>query len=389
MNSGRTIFAQLMDYAPQHPFRQCVRRYHGDYRLRRFSCWDQFLCLVFAQWAARESLRDIVTCLGSHACELYHMGIRQAPARSTLAEANERRDWRIYADYAQVLIAEARELYATEDPGVDLGQSLYALDSTVIDLCLGLFPWARYKTTQRAIKLHTLLDLRGAIPTFIRITPAQLHDVNILDALPLEAGAFYVMDRGYLDFARLYRFTQEGAFFVTRTRKNCRLRRLAAAPVNKATGVICDQTVVPIWFYTVQGYPGRLRRIRFRDPKSGKRLTFLTNNFLLPAVTVAEIYRRRWQVELFFKWIKQHLRIKTFYGTSPNAVKTQVWTAVCAYVLVAIVRQRLHLTLSLYTILQILSVAIIKKMPLFQAFSPTGAQMELDQDHNQLSLFKL
>ena len=368
MNRGRTLFAQLIDYAPPHPFRLCVRRYHGDYKLRRFSCWDQFLCLLFAQWTGRESLRDIVACLGSHACELYHMGIRGVPARSTLAEANENRDWRIYADYAQVLIAEARALYADADPGVDLAQSIYALDATIIDLCLGLFPWAHYKTTQHAIKLHTLLDLRGSIPTFIHITPAQLHDVNILDQLPIEAGAFYVMDRGYLDFARLYRFTQHGAFFVTRAKKNFRYRRINSAMVDKARGVRCDQIIAAVWFYTLQGYPERLRRIRFVDPETGKHLTFLTNNFLLPAATIALLYHRRWQIELFFKWIKQHLHIKAFYGTSPNAVKTQVWTAVCAYVLAAMVRQRLQLPISLYTMAQILSVAIVKKMPISRAF---------------------
>ena len=389
MNSGRTLFAQLLDFAPQHPFRQCVERYDGDYRLRSFSCWDQFLCLLFAQWTGRQSLRDIVACLRSHACELYHMGIRGMPARSTLAEANESRDWRIYADYAQVLITEARRLYADADPGVDLAQSVYALDATVIDLCLGLFPWAHYKTAQRAIKLHTLLDLRGSIPTFIHITPAQLHDVNILDQLPIEPGAFYVMDRGYLDFARLYRFTQHGAFFVTRAKKNLRFRRLASAAVDKSTGVICDQTIATVWFYTLQGYPERLRRIRFVDPETGKRLTFLTNNFLLPAATVAQLYRRRWEVELFFKWIKQHLRIQAFYGTSPNAVKTQVWTAVCAYVLAAIVRKHLQLTISLNTMLQILSVAIVKKMLISQAFLHFGEQIQPSRNRNQLSLFKL
>jgi Domain of unknown function (DUF4372)/Transposase DDE domain len=389
MNSGRTIFAQLLDYLPMYEFRKCVARYRGDHRIKTFSCWDQLLCMIFAQLAYRESLRDIVACLRSQSQRLYHMGFRSFVSRSTLADANEVRDWRIYADFAQVLIARARELYRNEDLGIDLRNTVYALDSTTIDLCFSLFPWATYKTNQHAVKLHTLLDLRGNIPTVIRITPAQLSDLQFLDHIVLEPGAFYVMDRGYLDFARLHRWTLAGAFFVTRARKDFRFRRLISHKVDKTTGVQCDQTILLKWFYSVKGYPERLRRVRFLDPEREKRLVFLTNNFVLPAKTIADLYRSRWHVELFFKWIKQHLRIKAFVGTSPNALKTQVWTAVCAYVLVAIVKKRLNLDMSLYTILQILSVSLFEKTPILRALSNPPRQFGEGVNHNQLELFNI
>jgi len=389
MNSGRTIFAQLLDYLPMHEFRKCVARYHGDHRIKTFSCWDQLLCMIFAQLAYRESLRDIVACLRSQSQRLYHMGFRSLVSRSTLADANEVRDWRICADFAQVLIARARELYRNEDLGIDLRNTVYALDSTTIDLCFSLFPWATYKTNQHAVKLHTLLDLRGNIPTVIRITPAQLSDLQFLDHIVLEPGAFYVMDRGYLDFARLHRWTLAGAFFVIRARKDFRFRRLISHKVDKTTGVQCDQTILLKWFYSVKGYPERLRRVRFLDPEREKRLVFLTNNFVLPADTIADLYRSRWHVELFFKWIKQHLRIKAFVGTSPNALKTQVWTAVCAYVLVAIVKKRLNLDMSLYTILQILSVSLFEKTPILRALSNPPRQFGEGVDYNQLELFNI
>ncbi|HME33006.1 MAG TPA: IS4 family transposase [Terriglobales bacterium] len=386
MNSGQSLFAQLMDHLPSHEFRQCVQRYAGNFRVRSFSCWDQFLCMAFAQLTYRESLRDIVACLRSQEHRLYHLGIRGTVSRSTLADANEARDWRIYADFAQILIREARALYLHDDLGLDLANTVYALDSTTIDLCMTLFPWARYKSTQHALKLHTLLDLRGHIPTFLRITAAQMHDVNILDLLTPEAGAFYVMDRGYLDFERLYRWTLQGAFFVTRARKNFRFTRLVSHAVDKSTGVQCDQTISLVWFYTAKSYPARLRRIRYWDAERGRRLVFLTNNFTLPALTIAELYRRRWQIELFFKWIKQHLRIKAFYGTSENAVKTQIWIAVGSYLLVAIVRKRLNLPMNLYTMLQILSVSLFEKMPVNQAFLPNSPLSSESENPNQLRL---
>jgi hypothetical protein len=389
MNTGRTIFAQLLDHLPMHEFRKCVVRYGGDHRIKTFSCWDQFLCMIFAQLADRESLRDIVACLRSQSQRLYHMGFRSLVSRSTLADANEVREWRIYSDFAQVLINRAPDLYRDEDLGIDLRNTVYALDSTIIDLCFSLFPWATYKPDQHAVKLPTLLDLRGKIPTDIRITPAQLHDVLFLDHIVLEPGAFYVMDRGYLDFGRLYRWTLAGAFFVTRAKKNFQFRRVISYEVDKTTGVQCDQTILLKWFYSVKGYPERLRRVRFLDPQTQKRLVFLTNNFVLPAKTIADLYRSRWHVELFFKWIKQHLRIKAFVGTSPNALKTQVWTAVCAYVLVAIVKKRLALDLSLYTILQILSVSLFEKTPILQAFSSPPRQIIEDANHNQLELFDI
>jgi Domain of unknown function (DUF4372)/Transposase DDE domain len=386
MNSGQSLFAQLMDHLPTHEFRKCVQRYSGNHRVRSFSCWDQFLCMAFAQLTYREGLRDIVACLRSQERRLYHLGIRGRVARSTLADANETRDWHIYSDFAQVLIQEARRLYAGEELGIDLANTVYALDSTTIDLCLTLFPWAHLRLEQSAVKVHTLLDLRGQIPTFVRITPARVHDVNILDLLTPEAGAFYVMDRGYLDFARLHRWTLHGAFFVTRARKKFRYRRLASHTVDKSSGVQCDQTITLASFYPAQGYPDRLRRIRYWDAEHSKRLVFLTNNFALPALTIAELYRRRWHVELFFKWIKQHLRIKAFFGTSENAVKTQVWIAVCSYLLVAILRKRLGVSASLYTMLQILSVSLFEKTPIKQAFLLNNVLPAGSENSKQLKL---
>lgn len=389
MNSGRTIFSQLLEHLPIKEFRKCVARYRGDHWTKTFSCWDQFLCMIFAQLSYRQSLRDIVACLRSLSGRLYHMGIRGTVSRSTLADANEVRDWRIYHDFAMVLIAEARSLYAKADIGLKRLRRVYALDSTTIDLCMSLFPWALYKSKQHAMKLHTMLDLRGDIPAFIRITPAQLHDVNFLDDIVLEPGAFYVMDRGYMDFERLYRWTLTGSFFVTRARKNLHFHRLVSHKADKASGIQCDQEISLHWYRAARGYPDRLRRIRYRDPTTDKKLIFLTNNFALPAKTIADLYRKRWRVELFFKWIKQHLRIKAFYGTSQNAVKTQVWIAVCTYVLVAIVRKRLNLKKTNYTILQILSVSLFEKTPVLQAFLQQPCKIEEPENHKQLTLFDI
>ena len=366
MNLGRTVFAQLMDELPSYEFRKCVARYGGDHKLRGFSCWDQFLCLSFAQLTYRESLRDIQACLRSVQPKLYHMGFRGKVSRSTLADANESHDWRIYADFAQILIRIARPLYARDPIGVDLDQSLYALDSTTIDLCLSLFPWAKFRRHKAAVKMHTLLDLHGNIPTFIRITDGKTHDVNILDEIAPEPGAFYVMDRAYVDFERLFAFTLCSSFFVVRTKKNILLQRRYSHRVDKSTGVRSDQTVILTASASAKAYPDALRRVSYVDAETNKRLKFLTNNFALPAVTIAQIYKSRWQVELFFKWIKQHLRIKKFYGTSENAVKTQIWIAVSVYVLVAIVRKRLGLEASLYQILQILSVTLFEKTPFYR-----------------------
>ena len=388
MNVGRTIFAQLMDFVSPYEFRVCVDRYGGQHKVKTFSCWDQFLCLAFAQLTYRESLRDIQACLRVAQPKLYHMGFRSTVARNTLAHANEVRDWRIYADFAQGLIATARDLYATEPFGVELKQTVYALDATVIDLCLALFPWATFRKRKGAVKLHTLLDLRGNIPTVLFITPGRVHDVNILDTLVVEAGAIYVFDRGYLDFARLARLHQAQAFFVTRAKRNCRFRYLDSRPVDRATGVASDQTIRLYGFYSKRSYPDRLRRIRYFDAERRKWLVFLTNNFTLPALTIAQLYKCRWQVELFFKWIKQHLRIKAFYGTSENAVKTQIWIALAVYVLVAIVKQRLHLEASLYTILQILSVSLFEKIPLDQALALSREVAQETDSANQLNLFE-
>ena len=387
MNIGRTVFAQLMDHAPSYEFHKCVTRYRGDDHLRSFSCWDQFLAMAFAQLTYRESLRDIEACLRSMASKLYHLGLRGKVARSTLADANESRDWRIYADFAQILIGIARPLYAHDPMGVDLDQSLYALDSTTIDLCLSVFPWAQFRQHKAAVKMHTLLDLHGNIPTFIRITEGKVHDVNILDEIVPEAGAFYVMDRGYIDFERLFVFALSSAFFVVRTKENLLLQRRYSRPVDRTSGLRSDHTVILTGIASAKAYPDPLRRITYVDAETNRRLKFLTNNFALPALPIAQIYKCRWQVELFFKWIKQHLRIKAFYGTSQNAVKTQIWIAVSIYVLVAIVRKRLGLKLSLYQILQILSVTLFEKTPILQALQASDSDVDLLEDRNQLNLF--
>ena len=387
MNSGKSIFAQLMDFLPSKAFRRCVKRYQGDYKLKTFSCWDQFLCMAFAQLTYRESLRDIEACLRAQQTKLYHLGIRGQVSRNTLAHANSVRDWRIYADFAQVLITRARVLYADDSFGVELAQTVYALDATTIDLCLALFPWAQFRKHKGAVKLHTLLDLRGNIPTVVIITHGKVHEVNILDQLSFEAGAFYVMDRGYLDFARLYKLHLASGFFVTRARKRFDFQRLYSQPVDRATGVICDQIVTLVNPVPRQGYPEKLRRIRYRDALTEQRLVFLTNNFSLPPLTIAELYRSRWQVELFFKWIKQHLRIKNFYGTSENALRTQIWIAISVYVLVAIVKKELHLECSLYRMLQICSVTLFEKTPISQALSLVDDQTDLDHICKQLILF--
>lgn len=387
MNQGQTLFAQVMAYAPHREFQRCVRRYHGDRGVRRFSCWDHFLTMAFAQLSYRESLRDIEACLGARPEKLYHMGIRSKISRTTLAVANEKRDWRIYAEFSQVLIREAQQLYAGDSFGVDLAQTVYALDSTTIDLCLSLFPWAPFRRTKAAIKLHTLLDLRGSIPTFIRVTGGLVSDLRLLDELIPEPGSIYVMDRGYTNFARLHRFTRAQASFVIRAKKDLRFKRRYSHPVDRSTGLICDQTIVLTVPLSAAGYPDPLRRIRFKDPESGKNLVFLTNNFELPALTITELYRCRWQIEIFFKWIKQHLRIKSFYGTSENAVKTQIWIAISAYLLVAILKKRLELEQSLYTILQILSVTLFEKVPVEQALSSAGDTSTITLDRNQLPLF--
>jgi transposase len=387
MNQGRSLFTQLLSYVPHYELARCIARHGGNRRVRRFSCSDQLLCMAFAQMTFRDSLRDTVCCLRASGTTLYHQGIRGRVSRSTLADANERRDWRIWEDLARVLIANARLLYIDQPMGVRLRRSVYALDSSTIELCMSLFPWAAYKRTQRAIKLHALLDLRGNIPVFLRISTGKGKDMLALDQLIIEPGAFYVMDRGYLDFTRLYRFTREHAFFVTRARKNFRFRRIQSRRADKTAGIVCDQTIQLVWYYTRRGHPAPLRRIRFIDPKTKKRLTFLTNNFTLAASTIAALYRQRWQVELFFKWIKQYLRIKSFYGNSANAVRTQVWIGVIVYVLLAIVKKQegIHLTLS--QMLNILSVRAFEKTPLKQAFSLTKAPEQPDESHNQLNLF--
>lgn len=386
MYVGKTLFAQIMDFVPWTSFRRIVARYSGDRRVRTLNCAEQFRVLAFAQLTWRESLRDIEACLSAQASKLYHMGLREAVARSTLADANEARDWRIWAELAQLLISRARRLYATESLAADLDNTVYALDSTTIDLCLTVFPWAHYQSTKGAVKMHTLLDLRGNIPSFIHVSDGKLHDVNVLDLLVPEPGAFYVMDRGYIDYARLHVLHQAAAFFVTRAKSNLNARRLYSAPTDRNTGVICDQVIVLNGFYASKGYPEQLRRIRFKVPESGKTLVFLTNNTTLPALTVAALYKSRWQVELFFKWVKQHLRIKRFYGTTENAVKTQIWTAVSVYVLVAIVKKELHLEPSLYTLLQILSVTLFEKMPLQQALADNIPSLADSITSNQLSL---
>ena len=387
MNSGRTVFAQLIAHLSHIEFQKCVTRYDGDQHHRSLSCWDQYLAMAFAQFTYRESLRDIEACLGSMGGKLYHMGFRSRIARSTLADANETHDWRIFADFAQHLVGIARPLHVEDPMGVDLDNSLYALDSTTIDLCLSLFPWAKFRQHKGAVKMHTLLDLHGNIPTFIRITDGKVHDVNILDEIVPEAGAFYVMDRGYIDFERLYLFTLSSAFFVVRTKHNVVLQRRYSRPVDKSLGLRSDHTVILTAIESVKAYPEALRRVNYFDAETNQRLGFLTNNFTLPAITIAQIYRCRWQVELFFKWIKQHLRIKAFFGTSQNAVKTQIWIAVSVYVLVAIVRKRMSLDSSLYQILQILSLTLFEKTPILQVLQASDFQEESLDPGNQLSLF--
>lgn len=387
MNSGKSIFAQLMEFLPIYEFRKCVKRYNGNYKIKSFTCWEQFLCMSFAQLTYRESLRDIEACLRAAHKKLYHMGIRSNISRNTLANANQVRDWRIYADFAQALIGIARELYINEDFRVELQQTAYALDATIIDLCLSLFPWAKFRNRKGAVKLHTLIDLRGSIPAFVIITHGKVHEVTVLDDLIIEAGAIYIMDRGYLDFRRLHRIQRASAFFVTRAKSNFKFKRLYSNGVDKSTGVQCDQIIALTGFYAKEDYPDKLRRIRYHDAEHNNTLVFLTNNFALPALTIAKLYRCRWQVELFFKWIKQHLRIKAFYGTTENAVKTQIWIAISVYVLVAIVKKRLNLKHSLYTILQILSVTLLEKIQLLQAFSSMEDDDTNGDSCNQLNLF--
>jgi hypothetical protein len=387
MNVGKTLFAQVMELVPWKAFGRIVERHKGDAGVRTLSCAELFRVMAFAQLTWRESLRDIEACLAANQSKLFHMGMKSLPARSTLADALERRDWRIYHGLAQRLIARAKALYAQDPSVLDLDASVYALDSTTIDLCLSLFDWAPFRSTKAAIKLHTLLDLRSSIPTFLHISDGKLHDVNVLDILPIEAGAFYVMDRGYVDFARLYALHQAGAFFVTRAKQGMDARRVYSSPTQRSTGVICDQRVMLNGFYSAKAYPEHLRRVRFKDPESGKTLVFLTNNTILPALTIAALYKSRWQVELFFKWIKQHLHIKRFLGTSENAVKTQIWCAVATYVLIAIVKKELQVNASLYTCLQILSVSIFEKTELLWALQPDKSQREVDASANQLILF--
>jgi len=387
MNSGQIVFSQVITHLPMPAFRRCVKRYRGNYKIKSFTCLDQYLCMAFAQMTFRESLRDIEACLRAQKSKLYHMGIRSTVSRNTLANANKTRNWQIYADFAQTLIQTARRLYIDEEFNFELENTAYALDSSTIDLCLSVFPWAHFRKTKAAIKLHTLLDLRGNIPTFIHITDGKLHDVNILDILTPEVGSFYIMDRGYLDFARLYVMHQNTAFFVIRAKSNLKFRRIYSHSIDKTTGLRCDQTIKLTGFYAAKDFPEKIRRIKYYDQKSGRTFVFLTNNFLLPASTIAELYRCRWQVELFFKWIKQHLRIKAFYGRSENAVKTQIWIAVSIYVLVAIIKKRLKLDMSLYTILQILSVTVFNKTPLYQMFTDTDYKNQITADDKQLKLF--
>lgn len=387
MYTGSLVFSQVMEHLPWHIFRRCVQRYRGDHKIQSFSCLDQFRCMAFAQLTYRESLRDIEACLRAQHNKLYHMGIRGGISRNTLSNANKVRDWRIYADFAQSLIQIARKLYVNEDIGAELDNTVYALDATTIDLCLSVFPWAHFRSTKAAVKLHTLLDLRGAIPTFIHISDGKMHDVNVLDLLIPEPAAFYVMDRGYVDFQRLYKLHLGSAFFVTRAKSNLQYRRLYSHPIDKNLGLRCDQTIRLTGFYATRNYPEKLRRVKYHDLKTNRTYVFLTNNFTLPAMTIADLYRCRWQVELFFKWIKQHLRIKSFYGTTDNAVKTQIWIAISVYVQVAIIKKRLRLDASLYTILQILSVTIFENIPLNQLFMDNEFTQDNADSPNQLILF--
>jgi hypothetical protein len=387
MYEGRTVLSQTLDFLPRKSFRRCVQRYGGNYRIRSFTCYEQFLCMAFAQLTYRDSLRDTVLCLRALQKKLHHAGIQSKVSRSTLADANENRDWRIYSDFAQILIGQARKLYVDEDFGLELNETVYALDSSTIDLCRSLFPWAHFRSTKSGVKLHTLLDLRGSIPSFISITDAKLHDVNILDELIIEPGAICVMDRAYLDFYRLYQMHQGFSFFILRAKRNTRLRRLYSAEVDRACGVLCDQTVVPINTDAAKAYPEKLRRIKYYDREKQKNFVFLTNNFVLSASTIADLYKCRWQVELFFKWIKQHLRIKSFFGYSESAVKTQIWIAISIYVLVAIMKKRLGLDQSLYTILQVISIALFEKVPIYQLVNESHYRSKFTSGHIQLNLF--
>jgi hypothetical protein len=387
MYSGPLVFTQVMDFMPLKTFQRCVERYQGNFSVKNFSCLDQFRIMAFAQLTYRESLRDIEACLRAQNNKLYHMGIRSKVSRSTLAEANEMRDWRIYADFAHHLISIARQLYQKEPLAVELKDTVYALDATTIDLCLSIFPWARFRETKGAVRLHTLLDLRGNIPSFIYISDGKLHEVNVLDIIPLEAGAFYIMDRGFLDFSRLHAITQASAFFVIRAKSNLKNRRLYSHPVDKSTGVVCDQSIILTVSKSAGDYPDKLRRVRYFDAETDKNLVFLTNNFLLPAITIAQLYKQRWQVELFFKWIKQHLRIKSFYGTSENAVKTQIWIAISIYLIVAIIKKRLNIQDSLYTILQVLSVSLFERTSMFQLLTFYDYTNDRGYNLNQLNLF--
>ena len=387
MYTGPLVFTQVMDFMPLKTFQRCVERYHGNFSVKNFTCLDQFRIMAFAQLTYRESLRDIEACLRAQSNKLYHMGIRSKVSRSTLAEANEMRDWRIYADFAHHLIGIARKLYQKEPLAVELQNTVYALDATTIDLCLSIFPWARFRTAKGAVRLHTLLDLRGNIPSFIPISDGKLHEVNVLDIIPMEAGAFYIMDRGYTDFSRLYAVTQASAFFVIRAKSNLKSRRLYSHPVDKSTGVVCDQSILLTVAKSAGDYPDKLRRVRYYDAETNKTLVFLTNNILLPAITIAQLYKQRWQVELFFKWIKQHLRIKSFFGTSENAVKTQIWIAISAYLIVAIIKKRLNLQESLYTILQVLSISLFERASMFQLLTFYDYTSDMDKNSNQLNLF--
>jgi hypothetical protein len=387
--TGKLVFSQLISFLPKYEFQKCVTKYRGHHKVKHFSCWDQFLCMSFAQLTYRESLRDIEACLRSMNRKLYHMGFRCNISRSTLADANEKRDWRIYADFAQVLIHQARDLYSNEDFGLELDETVYALDSTTIDLCLSLFPWAKFRKTKGAVKLHTLLDLRGSIPVFIEITDGKFHDVNILDILIPEAGSFYIMDRGYIDFERLYSLYLSQANFIIRAKSNFQFRRIYSHPVDKSTGLKCDQTINLTGINVSKDYPEKLRRVHYIDQETNDDLVFITNNFTLSAITIAKLYKCRWQVELFFKWIKQHLRIKSFFGTSENAVKTQIWIAVTIYVLIAIVKKRLNLNISLYTFLQILSVTAFEKVDIFQLVTENNYTTLDNQNYSQLFLFDL
>jgi hypothetical protein len=387
MYTGPLVFTQIMDFMPLKTFQRCVEKYQGNFSVKNFTCLDQFRIMAFAQLTYRESLRDIEACLRAQSNKLYHMGIRSKVSRSTLAEANEMRDWRIYADFAHHLIGIARKLYQKEPLAVELQNTVYALDATTIDLYLSIFPWARFRKAKGAVRLHTLLDLRGNIPSFIHISDGKLHEVNVLDIIPLEAGAFYIMDRGYTDFARLYAVAQASAFFVIRAKSNLKSRRLYSHPVDKSTGVVCDQSILLTVVKSAEDYPDKLRRVRYYDAETNKTLMFLTNNFLLPAVTIAQLYKQRWQVELFFKWIKQHLRIKSFFGTSENAVKTQIWIAVSVYLIVAIIKKRLNLQESLYTILQVLSISLFERASMFQLLTFYNYTSDMDENSNQLNLF--